>query len=140
MKNKKLPAKKIKYSTLQDKADKAMSQYIRQKYAVDGYCECVSCRRWFKWEEMDCGHFIPKKRAAILRYVEENIAPECRGCNRFDEAHLIGYYEWMLEMYGKDKIDELRKEAKKTLSQSQKYILAEEAIEYYSKSLKELQK
>lgn len=131
--------KKVKFSTLQVKADGFMSQYIRQKFAVDGYCNCVSCKRSFHWKDMDCGHFIPKKRASILRWVEENVAPECRDCNRFDEGHLIGYYEWMLDMYGKEKIDELRIEARKTLSPSQKRQLAEDAIEYYGTKLKELE-
>ena len=131
--------KKCKLSTLQTKADNAMSLYIRQKFAIDGYCKCVSCGRSFHWREMDCGHFIPKSRGAGIRWVEENVAPECPGCNRFDESHLIGYYEWMIEMYGKDKITELRIEARKTLSQSQKRNLAEEAISYYTIKLKELQ-
>lgn len=131
-----LKPKRPKFSTLQTKADNAMSQYIRQKYAVDGYCICVSCGTSHRWQDMDCGHFIPKKRASILRWVKENVAPECRDCNRFDEGHLIGYYEWMLGMYGKEKIDELRAEARKTLSPSQSRANAEEAIEYYTEALK----
>jgi 5-methylcytosine-specific restriction endonuclease McrA len=132
--------KKVKYSTLQTKADTVMSQYIRQKWADDGgYCKCVACNLEFHWSEMDCGHFIPKKRSTILRYVEENVAPECRDCNRFNEDHLIGYTFWMIEMYGKEKIQELRIEGRKTLSPSQKRTLAEEALIYYSEKLKCLQ-
>lgn len=131
--------KKVKLSTLQAKADKAMSQYIRQKFSVNGMCKCVSCVATYRWQDMDCGHFIPKSRGASVRWVEENVAPECQGCNRFDEGHLIGYYEWMLEWYGKEKIDELRAESRKTLSASQKRHLAEDAIKYYSNKLKELQ-
>ena len=130
--------KKVKLSTLQDKADKAMSDYIRQKFAVDGYVNCVSCGRNFHWKDVDCGHFIPKKRGASIRWVEENVAPECRDCNRFNEAHLIGFTFWMIETYGKEMIEELKEMAKITLSPTQKRSSALEAIDYYTKKLEEL--
>jgi hypothetical protein len=133
------PKKKaVKLSTLQAKADSLMSLYVRQKFAKDGYCECVSCKRHFRWQDMDCGHFIPKSRGASIRWVEENVAPECQGCNRFDEGHLIGFYEWMLGWYGKDTIDRLKRESRKTLSASQKRGLAEDAIQYYKTALEAL--
>lgn len=130
-----------KLSTLQAKADSAMSIYIRQKHAdQSGYVKCVSCGRVFHWKEMDCGHFIPKSRGASIRYVEENCHPECQGCNRFDEGHLIEYTRYMIEMYGNDKIDELKKEARKTLKPSEKRALCEEAIAYYTQALIELKR
>lgn len=130
-----------KLSTLQAKADAAMSVYIRQKHADPfGYVKCVSCGRVFHWKEMDCGHFIPKSRGAAIRYVEENGHPECQGCNRFDEGHLIEYTRYMIEMYGNDKIDELKQEARKTLKPSEKRALCEEAIAYYTQALIELKR
>lgn len=125
--------KKIKLSTLQSKADAVASIYVRKKFSVNGYCTCVSCGRSFAWNDLDCGHFVPKARGASVRWVEENMAPECRGCNRYDGAHLIGYTLWMQDYYGQETIDWLRAEAKKTLSPSQKRALAEDAIERYSK-------
>lgn len=130
-----------KLSTLQAKADKAMSLYIRHKYAnMYGFVTCVSCGRVDNWQDMDCGHFIPKSRGASIRYVEENCHPECHSCNRFDEGHLIGYTRYMIEMYGNDKIDELKKEARKTLKPSEKRALCEEAIAYYTQALGELKR
>lgn len=130
-----------KLSTLQDKADKAMSLYIRQKYAdSDGYVKCVSCGKVDNWQNMDCGHFVPKSRGASIRYVEENCHPECQGCNRFDEGHLINYTRYMIDMYGNDKIDELKQEARKTLKPSEKRALCEEAIAYYTQALIELKR
>jgi len=133
------PKKRVLLSTLQAKADSKQSIYIRRKFAVDGYCTCVSCGRSFRWQDMDCGHFIPKSRGASIRWVEENVAPECQGCNRFDEGHLIGFYEWMLGWYGKETIDRLKMESRKTLSPSQKRTLAEEAIERYTIALEALE-
>lgn len=139
-KKKKKP-RQPKLSTLQDKADKAMSLYIRQKYADEnGYVACVSCGKVDNWQNMDCGHFVPKSRGASIRYVEENCHPECQGCNRFDEGHLINYTRYMIDMYGNDKIDELKQEARKTLTPSQKRALCEEAIEYYTKAMEDLKR
>lgn len=127
---------KVKLSTLQTKADKAMSVYIRRKYAdAHGYVKCVSCGRIYRWEEMDCGHFIPKSRGASIRYVEENVHPECKGCNRFDDGHLIGYTLHMIDLYGKDKIDELKRESRKVLKPSEKRQIVEEALTYYTQAL-----
>jgi 5-methylcytosine-specific restriction endonuclease McrA len=131
--------RKASLSTLQAKADSAMSVYIRRKYAdAYGLVKCVSCGREDLWQNMDCGHFIPKSRGASIRYVEENCHPECPACNRFDEGHLIGYTRYMIEMYGNDKIDELKAEARKTLKPSEKRQLCEDAIEYYTSALAEL--
>ena len=131
--------KKTGYATLQRKADFLQSQYIRRKAAKDGMCTCVSCGKSLPWQEMDAGHFIAKSRGASIRYVEENVHPECRACNRFDDGHLAGYTLYMIDMYGREKIDELRLEAKKVLSQSEKYRITEEAFHYYSTKLKEIE-
>lgn len=131
--------KSTKLTTLQDKADKAMSLYIRQKFAdFEGMVTCVACGRLLHWSDADCGHFIPKSRGAAIRYVEENVHPECRGCNRFNDGHLIGYALYMIDMYGREKIEELKNEAKKVLSPSEKKRITVEAFEYYSEQLKEL--
>lgn len=126
-------------STLQAKADKAMSQYIRQKYAdASGFVKCVSCGKLDHWKNMDCGHFIPKSRGASIRYLEENVHPECPGCNRFNEGHLIDYTRYMIDMYGNDMIDELKREARKVLKPSEKRVMVEEAYVYYKQALADL--
>ena len=128
-----------KLSTLQAKADKLMSVYIRQKYADNGMVKCVSCGKLIHWKESDCGHFVPKSRGAAVRYVEENVHPECQSCNRFDEGHMIDYTRFMIDFYGHEKIDELKAEARKTLSPTQKRALVEDAIEYYGTRLKAIE-
>lgn len=125
--------------TLQAKADKAMSQYIRQKYADHhGFVRCVSCGKVDHWKNMDCGHFIPKARGASIRYLEENVHPECPACNRFNEGHLIDYTRYMQDMYGNDFIDELKREARKVLKPAEKRQMVEEAIAYYTQALIDL--
>ena len=64
--------------------------------------------------ETDAGHFIPKSRSNYLRYVEENIHPQCQNCNRFNaEVGKIGYTKFMQETYGQEKIDEFLQDARK---------------------------
>jgi hypothetical protein len=116
-----------------------MSLYIRQKYADNGMVKCVSCGKFIYWKDSDCGHFVPKARGAAVRYVEENVHPECHYCNRFDEGHLIEYTRFMIDFYGHEKIDELKSEARKTLSPTQKRELVENAIEYYGTRLKDME-
>ena len=136
---KKAKKRKASLSTLQAKADSAMSVYIRTKYADEnGYVRCVSCGKVDLWQNMDCGHFVPKSRGASVRYIEENCHPECPGCNRFDEGHLIEYTRYMIDMYGNDKIDELKQEARKTLRPSEKRQICEDAIDYYTQALRDL--
>lgn len=115
-----------------------MSIYIRMKYAdANGYVKCVSCGKVVPWKESDCGHFISRRHFAT-RYVEENCHPECIACNRFSPDHMIGYTEYIIDMYGREKIDELRAESRKVLSPTQKRTIVEEALAYYTMAIKEL--
>jgi len=130
---------RAKLSTLQAKADLLMSEYIRRKYADEtGYVKCVSCGRIYRWQEMDCGHFVPKSRGASVRYLEENVHPECKGCNRFDEGHLINYTLYMRDLYGEEGIKEIQQQARITLSAGKKRDLVVEAISYYREKLSQL--
>lgn len=136
--NKKPKKLQTKLSTLQTKADDLMSEYIRRKYADEhGYVSCVVCGRMFRWQEVDCGHFVSRRHFAT-RYTEENAHPECRYDNRFNHDHLIGYTQYMIEMYGKDGVKELQDESKKVLTPSQKRAIVTEAIEYYTQKIKGL--
>ena len=91
-----------------ERAFKAQSDFIRQKYAVDGFVNCVSCGKNIPWREADAGHFVPRSRSSALAFMEENVHPECVSCNRFDDGHLIGYTLYMQEMYGKEFVEDLK--------------------------------
>lgn len=128
--------KKVKLSTLIDKADKLASLYIRQKYADHaGNIKCVSCDTVIPWKESHCAHFIERGKKAT-RWLEENLHVACCSCNTFrKEYHMRGYTLFMMDTYGREMIDELRVLEKKTLSPSEVRNLAEEAIEYYGSKL-----
>lgn len=130
----------MKLSTLQEKADKAMSVYIRMKYSDEhGMCKCVSCDRVLRWQEMDAAHFIPKSRGFNVRYIEENVHPACPSCNRFQpESHMIGYTLYMIDMYGREKVEELQNEGRVIVSPSERRNMSEYWRDYYINKLKDL--
>lgn len=109
---------KVKISRARIRADKALSDYIRQLWAdpMTEMATCVSCGTSKHWTEMDCGHFIPKSRANAIRYDTHNVHPQCPGCNRFDaETAKIGYTQWMLDHYGSDTVRRLQEASRETV-------------------------
>lgn len=136
---KKPKPKRAKLSTLIIKADTLTSQYIRQKYADhNGMVTCISCPTVLHWKEMHCAHFIERGKMAT-RWLEENLHPACCSCNRYrKEMHMREYSFAMIDMYGRDKANELRELTKTVLSASQVRQMATEAIEYYSNALEGL--
>ena len=131
----KTKSKRVKLSTLIEKADRLASLYIRQKYADHaGYVTCISCDTGLHWKDAHCAHYIERGKKAS-RWLEENLKPACCGCNTFrKEFHIREYTLKMIDLYGRDFVDSLRESAKRTLGATEVRILAEEAIEYYGKS------
>lgn len=129
--------KKKKLSTLKAKRWKLTSEYIRRKFADDnGYASCCTCGVTKHWREFDCGHFIPKNKGNAIYFEEENLAVQCQYCNRFLHGNLIEYTRYIIDLYGIEKVDELRALSKTTL----KFTVAdhEEAIEELKEKLEEM--
>ena len=122
--------KKVKLTTLIYKADKLISQYIRQKYADnDGKVACVSCETILHWKDAHCAHYIGRASKAT-RWMEENLRPSCPSCNVYrKEFHMREYTLKMIDFYGRDFVNELRLLARQVLSGSEVRKLAENAIE-----------
>lgn len=89
----------------------ALQQLVRLKAADEyGYCECVSCGIKARWSEMDGGHFIPKGHSSFWALREENIHPQCKGCNGFGMKHGTAeqsYTLWMIDYYGRDFVEHM---------------------------------
>lgn len=101
--------KKQKLSTVKARLWKVVSKYIRTKYADHrGFIECVTCGVTKPFAEMQAGHFIPKKKGNSIYFVEENIHPQCVRCNKYESGNLVEYTRYMIDMYGIEKVDELR--------------------------------
>ena len=75
--------RKISRKGLINKLDRIFSEYIRKRDAnKKGICKCITCKREFKWNELDAGHFISRKEMSV-RWDERNVAAQCQYCNRF---------------------------------------------------------
>lgn len=124
--------KKQKLSSLIDKADRLTSLYIRQKYADHaGNVTCVTCGKSLHWKDSHCAHYI-ERAAKATRWLEENLHPACPSCNVYrKEFHKREYTLAMIDLHGRQFIDELKDMARKVLSPSEVRALAEEAIEYF---------
>jgi hypothetical protein len=117
--------------TPRTKAIETLQKLVRLKHADDnGYCTCVTCGKVDHWKSMDGGHFIPKGNSSYWALVEENIHPQCKGCNGFGMRYGTAaqqYTLYMVDTYGRDFVDEM--EAKKG-----------NMVKYYKKDYEEMTK
>ena len=66
-----------------DKAAKLLQRLVRLKASDDnGYCQCVTCGKIDHYKNMQGGHFY-SRRHIIFKLFEDNINPQCAGCNMF---------------------------------------------------------
>lgn len=94
---------------LRQEAMTLMQKYVRLKqYANDGYCTCCTCGKTGHWREFDGGHYISRQFTGTC-LEETNIAPQCRGCNRFMSSRHDQYTLYMIDMYGVEHLEELNR-------------------------------
>src|SRR5574343_298353 len=119
---------------LKAKCQKIFNEYIRLR---DADKPCISCGQ--PKNDIQAGHFYAVKGYDGLRFDEFNVNGECSGCNCFDESHLIGYAENLLERIGKAEFDLLKLRAVDYKRRGYKWSRTEleEKIEYYSQKIKE---
>ena len=85
-----------------DEAAKLLQKLVRMKAAdANGIVECVTCGKSVHWKEADGGHYISRTYSKH-KLLEENIHPQCKGCNRFGHKCHDDYSLYMIEVYGKD--------------------------------------
>lgn len=95
-------------SYLKDKLWKIVSEYIRRKYAdSDWVASCVTCWDTKHWKELQAGHFCPSGASSYLRYVENNIHPQCYHCNINLGSNPIEYREFMVRKYGEKFVEQM---------------------------------
>jgi hypothetical protein len=88
------------------------TQALANKYARlrdcagSGGASCISCSRWFSYEELDGGHFIPTT-VSSTRFDERNINAQCHRCNRFLHGNIRGYFRGLETKLGRGALDDL---------------------------------
>lgn len=122
------------FSELIKTLDDVFSKYIRQKYAGStGRVKCYTCMSSFRWQDMDCGHFIPRTHMST-RFNEDNCRPQCKACNQCNDGNL-GMFEVKLRYeLGTGRFHELEA-LRRNLQKFARYEL-EEMIVKYKKLLK----
>ena len=118
---------------------KLCSEYNRRKDAdSDGIVECCcGCGRKDHWKLFDAGHFIPRARGKAVYWLPENIHAQAPACNRFDvERAKIGYTLFMIDRYGRQKIDELQAQAREVYRERQADL--EYWADFYRQAIKKL--
>jgi len=94
--------------------DKVFSLYIRQKDADEnGMVSCYTCGVVKHWKELHCGHFISRRHLAT-RWDEMNTAPQCPGCNLFNQGNAPAFALRLIKEHGEKKVEELFALSKKT--------------------------
>lgn len=74
----------------------------------DGMCICVTCGVKLHYKEVHSGHF-----AHSLNFVEDNQHPQCPRCNKHLSGNLAKYTLYMIDKYGRERVDELLREKMK---------------------------
>ena len=94
----------------------ALQKLARLKASDDnGYASCVTCGKTDHFKSMDGGHYIPKGASSYWALEEENIHPQCKGCNGFGMKHgdaAQRYTLYMIDMYGRDYVDDMHAKKK----------------------------
>lgn len=98
-------------NTLRPKALQTLQKLARIAAANDnGFCQCVSCGKWEHYKDMDGGHYIAKGHSSYWALREENVHPQCKGCNGYGMRYGSSaneYTLWMIDYYGRDFIDDM---------------------------------
>lgn len=94
-------------SAVTDRADRVFSVFIRVSYAdFDGYASCFTCGARMLWQELQCGHWIPRGNGAT-RFHEDNCRPQCSNCNEHRGGLPVAFEEGLRTDLGDEKVDAL---------------------------------
>lgn len=83
---------------------------IRQVKRSRGQCVCITCGKVQRWDSgikgMHTGHFLASRRNSIL-FEEDNVAPQCSGCNFYHSGSPQHFRQWMEYVRGHETIARL---------------------------------
>ena len=112
------PKKQKTVAKLREEAAILLQKLVRMKAADEnGLASCVTCGKRQHYKEMDGGHFISRKWTAT-KLVEENIHPQCKGCNRYGSGRHDDYSLYMVDTYGIEMVRELNDKKRELCKQN----------------------
>ena len=131
---KKSSFKKFKPLTSKQTLDNLVSKCVRLMAAdKEGFAQCVTCKLFFFWTEMDCGHF-QKRANTTTRYDLKNLGPQCKNCNRHNGGENELFAEFVDKHHGAGTADILRAKAR----QEERYYPFEEEIKKWKEIYQKL--
>ena len=94
---------------LKDEAWKWWSIHVRQAGMDEqGFNYCYTCNRRVHWKEGNAGHY----RHDAYDYDPKNVKFQCVFCNLGESGRSDNFYLHLVEEYGKEEAERLRKRAK----------------------------
>lgn len=93
-----------KKSGLIKEADRVFSLFIRRRGSKHGYNHCFTCGAYLPIEDLQCGHFRPR-RYLSTRWHIFNCWPQCNRCNVELGGNLKVYEDKLVSLYGQDAVD-----------------------------------
>src|SRR5678816_1066938 len=121
---------------LKNRAWKIFSEYIRRKDAdAGGTNYCFTCGQPKFWRELHAGHFVGGRTNAVL-FNEDIVKPQCVMCNIFLGGNYGPYTLKMLDLHGREKVEEFMSLKHQVVKYSRADI--ENLIQTYKQKLEEL--
>ena len=112
------PKKQKTVAKLREEAAVLLQKLVRMKAADEnGLATCVTCGKRQHYKEMDGGHFISRKWTAT-KLVEENVHPQCKGCNQYASGKYDDYALYMVDTYGIEMVRELNDKKRELCKQN----------------------
>ena len=124
--------KKPTIAKLKAKAKKQFNLWIRLRDAdYRGMCTCVTCGVTKHYKEMNAGH-----HSHSLDFEETNQHAQCPRCNLYKSGALDEYTLYMIDAYGRDHVEALMAEKKRTHKYTRGEL--EEIEKEYKRRVKEI--
>lgn len=128
--------KKATLKSLKNKCWKVFSEFIRKRGADEGGTNtCITCGAQKFWKELHAGHFVGGRTNAVL-FNEEIVHPQCLTCNVFLSGNYGPYTLKMIDMYGRERVEEFLSLKHQVLKYTRSDL--EALIESYKEKLREL--
>lgn len=126
---KKSKPKSQSLAKLKKELDRVFSLYIRYKYAdQNGNLTCYTCNKPGTPKTVHAGHYVSRQYLAT-RWSEDNVRPQCPGCNLFGNGKPLDFEERLKKDLGEKRVEEMKQSRHQVVKLDRQWY--EEQIAYY---------
>lgn len=117
--------KKISTPKLKIRAQNAFNAFIRKR---DEGQPCICCDKWGK---LQAGHFYSAGKYNHMRFEEDNVHGQLKGCNYFKSGNLLEYRKRLIVKIGEKRLARLDEMASYRVTQkTDRFKLIEVILKY----------